>query len=235
MLKKIKTAFHEFNNKRDYSGFEKRLKKVSIGLNAIELVDLLFSDDVFNHLWPKQVKYEILEFSKLIEKLNPKNIIEIGTASGATLFLLTKLSSPDSKIMSIDLPSGSFGGGYSKWQGDFFKSFIKPTQQMECLRASSHEISSLNSAKSYFKDSKIDLLFIDGDHTYEGVKKDFELYAPLVSDNGIIVFHDIALHDPDSLCKVSVFWEEIKNNFHFEEIIYDKNQKWAGIGILKKC
>jgi hypothetical protein len=37
---------------------------------------------------------------------------------------------------------------------------------------------------------KIDFLFIDGDHSYEGVKKDFELYSTILSDNGIIIIHD---------------------------------------------
>jgi hypothetical protein len=34
-------------------------------------------------------------------------------------------------------------------------------------------------------------LFIDGDHTYEGVRRDFEMYSPLVRKGGIIAFHDI--------------------------------------------
>jgi predicted O-methyltransferase YrrM len=37
---------------------------------------------------------------------------------------------------------------------------------------------------------KIDILFIDGDHSYEGVKKDWELFSPHVSEFGIVVFHD---------------------------------------------
>lgn len=40
------------------------------------------------------------------------------------------------------------------------------------------------------QDIKIDILFIDGDHTYEGVKKDFELYSTILSTNGIIIIHD---------------------------------------------
>lgn len=40
------------------------------------------------------------------------------------------------------------------------------------------------------QDIKIDFLFIDGDHTYNGVKKDFDLYSNILSDNGIIVIHD---------------------------------------------
>jgi hypothetical protein len=40
------------------------------------------------------------------------------------------------------------------------------------------------------QDIKIDFLFIDGDHSYEGVKKDFELYSKILSDSGVIVLHD---------------------------------------------
>ena len=40
------------------------------------------------------------------------------------------------------------------------------------------------------QDIKIDVLWIDGDHTYEGVKTDFELYSKILSDNGIIIIHD---------------------------------------------
>ena len=40
------------------------------------------------------------------------------------------------------------------------------------------------------QDIKIDVLFIDGDHSYEGVKKDFELYSNILSENGIIIIHD---------------------------------------------
>jgi Methyltransferase domain len=40
------------------------------------------------------------------------------------------------------------------------------------------------------QDIKIDVLFIDGDHSYEGVKKDFELYSTILSENGIIIIHD---------------------------------------------
>ena len=40
------------------------------------------------------------------------------------------------------------------------------------------------------QDIKIDVLFIDGDHSYEGVKTDFELYSNIMNDKGIIIIHD---------------------------------------------
>jgi hypothetical protein len=51
------------------------------------------------------------------------------------------------------------------------------------------------SEKAYYdffvkQDIKIDVLFIDGDHSYEGVKLDFDLYSNILSDKGIIMIHD---------------------------------------------
>lgn len=60
----------------------------------------------------------------------------------------------------------------------FYPRFIKETSE--------------NAYYNFFvlQDIKIDLLFIDGDHSYEGVKKDFDLYSSILSDNGIIILHD---------------------------------------------
>ena len=51
------------------------------------------------------------------------------------------------------------------------------------------------SEKAYYdffvkQDIKIDILFIDGDHSYDGVKLDFDLYSTILSDKGIIMIHD---------------------------------------------
>ena len=45
---------------------------------------------------------------------------------------------------------------------------------------------------------RFDLIFIDGDHRYEGVKRDFENFRPLLSKRGVILFHDV---DPDHVFK----------------------------------
>jgi hypothetical protein len=51
------------------------------------------------------------------------------------------------------------------------------------------------SEKAYYdffvkQDIKIDVLFIDGDHSYDGVKLDFDLYSKILSNKGIIMIHD---------------------------------------------
>jgi hypothetical protein len=71
------------------------------------------------------------------------------------------------------------------------------------------------SADAYYnffviQDIKIDLLFIDGDHSYEGVKTDFELYSTLLSDNGIIIIHDTDKKYEETL----IVSEDTKNTHH---------------------
>jgi len=75
-------------------------------------------------------------------------------------------------------------------------------------------------------------LFIDGDHTYKGVKKDFEMYSPLVREDGIIAFHDVVPGPHELVGEVPKFWREIRSNYVSKEIIKDRNQGGFGIGIL---
>jgi hypothetical protein len=59
------------------------------------------------------------------------------------------------------------------------------------------------------------------------------MYKDLVSPNGIIAFHDIAVHSPSSACKVNLFWNEVKQLVaNWEEYIENPNQGWAGVGVL---
>ena len=105
-------------------------------------------------------------------------------------------------------------------------------QKIIYLERNSHETSTLLELKKKLKNKQIDLLFIDGDHTYEGVKKDFEMYSPLVKKNGIIGFHDIVMTRLHSDVEVNKFWNEIKENYKYKELVEDWNQGWGGIGLL---
>ena len=64
--------------------------------------------------------------------------------------------------------------------------------------------------------NKLDFLFIDGDHSYNGVKLDFEMYAPMVRENGLIAFHDIA----GRWDGVREFWTEIKQTYRYSHAVF---------------
>ncbi len=181
-----------------------------------------------------QNRFEITEFLKYIAKIQPKLILEIGTARGGTLYLLSRFSSPKAHVISLDLPGGIHGGGYPRFRIPFFKTFASKNQKLSLIRENSHDTSTFTKIIKLLKDHKLDLLFIDGDHTYEGVKKDFEMYAPLVKKNGIIAFHDIAVHSPEINCYVDKFWNEIKKDFNFREIFKEGDPRSLGIGVIKK-
>lgn len=200
------------------------------------LVDLAFSFEYKQlhsriTITPSQIKEEIYELCKLLHEITPKVMVEIGSAGCGTLFLFARVASPEI-IISVDLPSGPFGGGYPAWKIPLCKSLAKNRNCIHLVRADSHDLGTLEGVKKILSDGKIDFLFIDGDHTYQGVKKDFEMYSQLVKSNGIIAFHDIVEHPPETGCEVARFWTEVKDSYKHVEIVKDWSQKWAGIGVI---
>lgn len=195
---------------------------------ANEIVDFSLSSAIIK---PAQVSNELHQFAQRVADLKPRIVLEIGTANGGTLCVLSRLAAPDATIISVDLPGGEFGGGYQWFHVPIFKSFTQGQQKLHLFRGNSHSPEMLKQVQDILGKQTIDLLFIDGDHTYEGVKQDFTLYSGMVRDGGMIAFHDIAVHT-DPSCQVSVFWDEVKKKFKHEEIIEDRKQGWAGIGLL---
>lgn len=185
----------------------------------------------FGMISPIQSRQELVPLLELLQSTKPKTIMEIGTANGGTLFMLTRVVQADGMIISLDLPGGDFGDGYGEDRKALFESFALPNQTMKLIRNDSHLAESLDHVKAILGDTKIDFLLIDGDHTYEGVKQDFEMYSPLVSDRGIIAFHDIVYVDD-----VGRYWsEEIKPKFSDTREFIATSGVQYGIGVAMKA
>lgn len=197
--------------------------------NVPSLVDFLSSNRYFTAI---QVRNELAALGEILAKLRPERALEIGTAHGGTLLFLTRLASPTATIVSVDLPGGRFGGGYSEERQRSYQRLARRRQRLHLFRGDSHSNEMLERARAALAGGKLDYLFIDGDHTYDGVKKDFELYAPLVRKGGIVAFHDIAEHAPEVGCEVARFWDEVRSQYRHREIVDDREQGWAGIGVL---
>jgi len=207
------------------------LKKLPGHIRPEELIEFAFNSHC-NLLQPFQMKEEILKLVSMAADVKPKNVIEIGTLTGGTLFLLSRVASDEAAIISIDLPHGPFGGGYHFWKIPLFKSFASKRQKIHLIRSDSHSAGTLLKVKNILNGAKVDFLYIDGDHTYEGVKKDFEMYSPLVIKGGMVAFHDIAATPPEPGADVNRFWEEAKRQYRHTEIINNTLQKGCGIGVL---
>jgi len=212
----------------------KRYKKLIKNATTVEEIyeSVLKLKYLHVNIKPLQVKSEILTLLNEIKKIQSKIIVEIGTNKGGTLSLFANISTPPTKIISIDLPYGEFGGGYPEWKIPLYKSFAKKNQEIVLFQVDSHQKSTLEMLKAELQQEKIDFLFIDGDHRYEGIKQDFEFYSPLVRSGGIIAFHDIVIHKTAKEVNVHQFWNEVKKDYKYIENVENWDQGSCGIGIL---
>ncbi len=207
-----------------------RLKKDVAGRAPADCVELVF-DRFGGLLQPYQNRQEIGRAIQRASALKPAKVLEIGTARGGTLFLLSRAAAPDATLVSIDLPGGMYGGGYPAWKGRFFRWMIEPRQTLHLLRMNSHDPKTVDEARRRLGGA-VDLLFIDADHSYAGVKQDFFLYRELVREGGLIFFHDILENRFDPDISVAPFWNELRETCQTEEIVEDRQQGVFGIGIV---
>jgi O-antigen biosynthesis protein len=151
----------------------------------------------------------------LIDVAKPKTVVELGVHNGTSYFAFCQA------IKRLNLNSVIFG--VDTWKGDEHAGFY--TDEIFNLVAgnnSSHysKFSTLlrttfDEAKDYFIDGSIDLLHIDGFHTYEAVKHDFETWLPKLAENSIVLFHDISVREREF--GVFKLWDELKKQYpHFQ-------------------
>jgi predicted O-methyltransferase YrrM len=177
-----------------------------------------------------QVKSEFFGLLSLLRERSPKRIVEIGTLDGGTLFLLARAATQDAHIVSVDMPAGQFGGGYPRSHTRFVRSLALPSQTVDLIRGDSHAAETVNEVWNRIGGSA-DLLFIDGDHSLDGVRADFESYRGLVK-GGLIAFHDIVPAASSEVGGVPEFWAAIKDEYPHVELVEDWDQGGYGIGVL---
>jgi cephalosporin hydroxylase len=186
-----------------------------------------------------QVPEEIEALASFVAELKPRNVLEIGTWKGGTFYLWCALSDPRGLKISIDLPGGAFGGDRLTPEDIRKRDDLRfptgfdsrQTQYAYLISGDSHALRVRNRAADLLAGEKLDFLFIDGDHTYEGVKQDFLMYSPFVSPSGWIAFHDIndsEWHRQNNV-GVSRLWAELKG----KKLEFNSHQNWAGIGLIQ--
>jgi len=173
-----------------------------------------------------QKKSEILSLAKMVQDLNPTNILEIGTERGGTLFIWAAIASQ--KAISCDLQQMDF-------QREFYAKF--PPAGSDCkirlLVGDSHCEELVQLVENELDGELIDFLFIDGDHSEVGVAQDFEMYNQFVRKGGLIAFHDIVENQPLEMNQVQYFWKKIKDQYEHYELIDKIGQCGYGIGVIR--
>jgi cephalosporin hydroxylase len=187
---------------------------------------------------PLQIQWELIELLHVLEELQPKVICEIGLGNAGTFYVLSKYF-PNAKLISIDIlkwvdPQGNHVD--NSHLGPLIKTFA---EDVTLIAGDTRDQSTVDKLKEVLGGKTIDFLFIDGDHSYDMVKSDFEKYSPFVR-NGVVAFHDICPSTQSSpvpvheTIKVHVYWNIIKRNHEYREIIRSPGQSSQGIGVLWK-
>jgi predicted O-methyltransferase YrrM len=125
----------------------------------------------------------------LIRSMKPEVCVEIGSARGnSTCSIAAALKENEhGKLYAIDphMPT-DWNDNFSVDTFDILRSNLSAlglTDHVEIIRSRSEE-----AARDWTR--AIDLIFIDGDHSYEGVKRDWDMFVKHVSRFGLVVFHD---------------------------------------------
>lgn len=179
---------------------------------------------------------ELAPLLGLLRRRSPQVVVEIGTARGGTLYAWCQVAAPNALLVSIDLPGGLFGGGYTGDDVSTFRAYGRSEQRLHFIRADSHASKTRSMLETILNGGHIDFLMIDGDHTYDGVRRDFEMYAPLVGQGNPIALHDTLPHPEGSSCEVERFWNEIRGEYRHTEFVDLGSDplapQYGGIGVL---
>ena len=184
-------------------------------------------EKIFNDLeWPwAGHKYFVYDF---IRNLKPHTIVELGTHKGTSFFSMcqaVKDGKLNTKLYAVDTWKGDEQAGF------YGESIFAEVNTIKNKYYSKQNIFLLRSlfddAVTQFKNNSIDILHIDGLHTYEAVRHDFDNWFNKVRKNGIIIFHDTNEKQDDF--GVYKLWEKLKKEYKTLEFFHSH-----GLGILFK-
>ncbi len=190
------------------------------------------TQDCWSQLQPSNVAFPFswvghIPFAMwLVCQLKPKTFVELGTHSGNSYLAIcqsVKHHQLSTRCYAVDT-----------WQGDEhagqYDNSVYETLQLNHNERYGNFSTLLrmtfDDALQQFDNESIDLLHIDGLHTYEAVKHDFETWLPKMRPDGVILFHDIAVHERGF--GVFKFWQELQEKYTFTLSFHHSN----GLGVL---
>jgi len=164
----------------------------------------------------------------LIRNIKPEKVVELGTHKGTSFFSFcqaVKDGKLNTELNAIDTWKGDKHAGF--YGNEIFQE-VNDIKDSYYNNLDIHLVrKTFDEALNDFTDDSIDILHIDGLHTYEAVKHDFESWIGKVKKSGIILFHDTAEKQADF--GVYKLWGKLKEKYKTLEFHHSH-----GLGILLK-
>jgi hypothetical protein len=167
---------------------------------------------------------DFIQFAMEYIKSDTVRFMEIGVRLGGSFAFWGRTLRqfyPSVSGIALDLPCTSPRPGAEGSQTEplsYFLGLLNLNFPYSIVAANSHFDSSLKAVENILAGEKLDMLFIDGDHTVDGVTMDFDMYKHLVKNGGIIGFHDIVEPKMYPWVEVHKAWPNIKSRFSSDQI-----------------
>ena len=145
----------------------------------------------------EQNYFELAEFISICREQKVTTVLEVGSRFGGTLRSWMKLL-PTTHLVTVDKPWEEVTGTQElpelrKEREARWRTWLAPDQKLHCVWGSSHALESLASVKNKIVEwglNGFDMVFIDGDHTFEAAMRDIKAWAPKVKVGGLLCGHD---------------------------------------------
>jgi O-antigen biosynthesis protein len=178
-------------------------------MNTIDFQSITLSPEriVKPYSWIEHIPFAFL----LIQKLKPKTLVELGAHTGNSYNAFcqaVKCYGNNTLCYAVDTWEGDTQAGF--YNESVFQD-LASYQNNKYREFSTLIKSTFDKALGQFEDQSIDLLHIDGLHTYDAVKHDFETWLPKMSEKGVILFHDTEVYRDDF--GVWKLWKEIHEHY----------------------
>jgi len=162
----------------------------------------------------------------LVASLKPKTLVELGTHGGGSYFSFCQ-SVVDNKLDTNTYAIDTWTG--EKQAGFYSESLFKKVMDFNIEHFDNFSTlmkMTFDEALNEFDDDSVDLLHIDGFHSYEAVSNDFHTWYPKLSKEAIVLFHDT--HEIKPGFGVHQFWDELKKD-HRDQCFEFKHSHGLGI------